>query len=64
MSDSTLVERLTEAAAAAIADVAPMVEHDVRTVRSVQFELTLANASQVVEATAWIERKATVRTDW
>ena len=58
-----LADRLTEAAAAALADVAPMLEHDIHRVRSVQFELTLANAGQVVECTAWIELKATVRRD-
>ena len=61
MSDQ--VTRLTEAAAAGIADVAPMIEHDIRRVRAVQLELTLANAAQVVECTAGIERRARVRRD-
>ena len=60
---SDLSARLTTAAAEAIADVAPMLEHDIRRVRAVQFELTLANAGQVVECTAWIERRPWVRRD-
>ncbi len=60
---SDLVVRLQEAAAAAIADVVPMAERDLPRIRSVHFELELANGGQVVECTAWIERKAKVRRD-
>jgi hypothetical protein len=61
VSDRTLVERLQAAAAAAIADVAPQLEAaDVRQVRALLFELTLANAGEVTEATCWIERTAWV----
>ena len=57
-----LVERLQAAAAAAIADVVPQLEAvDVRQVRALLFELTLANAGEVIEATCWIERTARVR---
>ena len=58
---SDLSDRLTEAAAAAIADVAPSLERDIRKVRPVTFELTLANAGRVIEAMASIERRARAR---
>jgi hypothetical protein len=58
---SDLTDRLTAAAAAAIADVVPQLEAaDVRQVRALLFELTLANAGEVTEATCWIERTARV----
>ena len=59
--ESALLERLQAAASEALADVAPMLEHDVPRIRSVQFDLELANNGQVVEAHAWIERVARVR---
>ncbi len=62
VASPTLVERLQTAAAAAIADVVPQLEAvDVRQVRALLFELTLANAGEVTEATCWIERTARVR---
>ena len=61
--ESALLERLQSAASEAIADVVPTIEPDARRVRSLMFELELANGGQVVEATAWIERTARVRRD-
>ena len=59
--ESALLERLRAAASEALADVVPMLERDMSRVRSVQFELELANNGQVIEAHAWIERAARVR---
>ena len=54
---TTLQDHLTEAAAAAIADVMPAIAADPRKVRLVTIELELANGGQVKGGTAWIERK-------
>ena len=53
-----LVERLTPAAASAIRDVAPTLEHEPGRLRRVTVELELANNGQVVDATVWTERRA------
>ncbi len=55
-----LQDRLTEAAAAAIADVMPAIEADPRKVRRLTVELELANGGQVEGGTAWIERAVNV----
>ncbi len=52
---SDLTERLTEAAAAAIADIMPAIEAEPRKVRLVTIELEVANGCQVKGGTAWIE---------
>jgi len=58
---SDLVTRLTDAAAAAIADLGPILEHDLPKVRGVALELTLANGGSVVGCTVWLERRANIR---
>ena len=55
---TTLVERLTTAAAAALADVGPSLEHEPGRLRRVTVELELANNGHVVDATVWTERRA------
>jgi hypothetical protein len=61
MTDSTLVDRLTAAAAAALEDLAPTLEHELPKLKGVVIELETANNGQVAEATAWVERKARIR---
>ena len=58
---SDLTDRLTAAAAAALEDIAPVLEHERQKLRGVTLELTVANNGGVIEANAWIERKANVR---
>ena len=55
-----LQDHLTEAAAAAIADVMPAIEADPRKVKTVMIELELAGGVQVRAGTAWIERAVNV----
>jgi hypothetical protein len=61
VSEPTLIVRLQEAAAAAIADLAPVLEHELPKLKGVVIELETANNGQVIGATAWVERKASVR---
>jgi len=58
---SDLTDRLTDAAAAALEDLGPILEHELPKLRGVMLELELANGGSVVGATAWIERKANIR---
>ena len=58
---SDLVTRLSDAAAAAIADLEPVLVHDLPKLRGVVLELDLANGGNAVGATAWIERRANNR---
>lgn len=58
---SDLVDRLTEAAASALQDLAPVLAHELPKLRGVVLELELANGGNVVGATAWVERKANIR---
>lgn len=63
MADSTsvdLIERLQAAAAAAIADVGPTLEHGPSRLQYVTVELELANGGRVVEAVVWTQRRAGV----
>ena len=55
-----LQDHLTEAAAAAIADVMPAIEADPRKVKTVMIELELAGGVQVRAGTARIERAVNV----
>ena len=59
---SDLTGRLTEAATAAIRDVAPAIEAEPRKVRPVTIELEVANGCKVTGGTAWIERAVNVGT--
>ena len=59
-AEPTLTDRLTDAAAAAIAEVAPTLEHDPQRLRHVRIELELANGGQVVGAVVWAQRRAGV----
>ncbi len=52
-----LQDHLTEAAAAAIADVMPAIEAEPRRVRVVTIELEVADGRRVTGGTAWIERR-------
>lgn len=52
-----LVQRLTEAASAAIANERPSLEHRSETVRGLTIELTLTGAGKLVHATAYVERR-------
>lgn len=64
MADNTpttsLPERLTAAAAAAIADIAPTLDHEPGRLQLVRIELVLANGGQVVDAVVWAQRRAGV----
>ena len=58
MSASTdLVTRLQEAAAAAIANERPTLEHRPEQVKGITLELELSRAGQVVEATCYVQRQ-------
>ncbi len=57
---TTLRDHLTEAAAAAIADVMPAIAAEPKRVRLLTIELELANGGQVKGGTAWIERAVNV----
>jgi hypothetical protein len=61
MSNEDLIARLTDAAAAALEDLAPVLEHERSKLRSVMLELSVANNGGVVECNAWIERRANVK---
>jgi hypothetical protein len=52
-----LVRRLIEAAASAIANERPSLEHRPETVRGITLELTLTSTGQVNEATCYVERR-------
>jgi hypothetical protein len=52
-----IVQRLTEAAAAAIANERPALEHPVGHVRGLTVELALTSTGQVSEAVAFVERR-------
>lgn len=54
-----LVQRLTAAAVAAIANERPALLHPVGNVRGVTVELTLTSAGQVAEALVYVERRTT-----
>jgi hypothetical protein len=58
---SGLTTRLQEAAAAAIADLAPILEHELPKLRGLVIELETGNNGQVLECTAWVERKANIK---
>jgi hypothetical protein len=58
--EPTLLERLQAAADAALADIGPTLEHEPGKLQSVTIELELANGGQVVDATAWAQRRARV----
>ena len=55
-----LVESLTAAATAAIADIMPAIEAEPRKVRILTIELELANGCEVKGGTAWIERAVNI----
>jgi len=59
-ADPALVERLQTAAAGAIADVGPTLEHDLARLQFLTVELELANGGEVVDATVWTQRRAGV----
>ena len=59
-----LVTRLTEAAAAAIANERPSLEHDANRLRGVTLELTVANNGAVIEGTCYVERKVKLGKAW
>jgi len=59
---SDLTDRLTDAAAAAIADLGPVLEHELPKLRGVMLELELANGGSVVECNAWVARRASIHT--
>ncbi len=58
---SEFTDRLSEAAAAALADLGPLLDHELPKLKSVVLELELANGGQVVGATARVERTANIR---
>ena len=53
-----MIERLRAAAAAALEDLGPILEHEAPKLRSVMLALTLANGGWAAECTAWVERLA------
>ena len=55
-----LQDHLTEAAAAAIADVMPAIEADPKRVRLLTIELELDGGRRVAGGTAWIERRVSL----
>ena len=55
-ADPTFVERLEAAAAAAIADAAPMLEPEPGRLQFVTIDLALDRHGEVLEATCWTER--------
>jgi hypothetical protein len=55
-----LIERLQAASAAALADIGPTLEHDSARLRGVMLELEVGPDGRVLEATAWVERRARV----
>jgi hypothetical protein len=61
--NADLVERLTAAAAAAIANERPTLEHRPEQVKGITLELELSCAGDVVEATCYVERQYWVRGD-
>jgi len=54
VSDLTL--RLQEAAAAAIADERPSLEHEPARLRGIHIELEVRNNGAVIEGRCWVER--------
>jgi len=52
-----LIERLTEAATAAILNEEQSLSYDVNRLKGIMIELTVANNGAVIEGRAWIERK-------
>ena len=52
-----LVERLQEAAAAAIADERPSLEYDQHHVTGICIELEIANGGAVIDGRCWVERR-------
>jgi hypothetical protein len=60
MTEAALIDRLTEAAAAAVAEVASTLEHDPRRLQSVTIELEVSNQGEVVEAVVRSQRRAGV----
>jgi len=59
---SDLIDRLADAAAAALEDLGPVIEHELPKLRGVVLELTLANGGSIVECDAWVARRANIHT--
>ncbi len=59
-ADPTLVERLQAAAAVAIADIGPTLEHDLGRLQFVAVTLVLANGGEIVDAIVRTQRRASV----
>jgi hypothetical protein len=55
--NADLVERLTAAAAAAIANERPTLEHKPEQVKGITLELELSRTGDVVEATCYVQRQ-------
>ncbi len=56
-ADADLVQRLTDAAAVAIANERPALEHKPEQVKRITLELELSRAGDVVGATCYVERR-------
>ena len=57
-----MIDRLADAAAAALEDLGPVIEHELPKLRGVVLELTLANGGSIVECDAWVARRANTHT--
>ena len=57
---SDLVQRLTEAATAAIANERPALEHRPDTIRGVTVEVTLGKAGGLADVVVYVERRTKV----